>query len=186
MFCDHDFSDIWVYLTDIVLGGPRPGGYQLRRMSDLIPASLSPAALEAFFHAKIPLTKAMGLRVIGTGPDLIELEAPLEPNLNHLGSVFGGTLHALPTLACYAALWTVLHDGGIDGHVIVKDSAARYRQLVMRPFRAVCPRPSTEAAAEFLEDLRRHKKAVMSLESVVPGDNGKPAVEFSGSFVAVV
>lgn len=155
-------------------------------MSDLVPASLSPAALEAFFHAKIPLTKAMGLRVLSTGPDLIELEAPLEPNINHLGSVFGGALHALPTLACYTALWTVLHEGGIDGHVIVKDSTARYRQLVVRPFRAVCQRPSAELAAAFLADLRRHKKARMDLESVVPGDNGKPAVEFRGSFVAVV
>ena len=83
-------------------------------MSDLVPDSLSPAALEAFLHAKIPLTKAMGLRAIETGPRQIVLEAPLEPNINHLGSVFGGTLHALPTLACYASGNEGLVEGWYD------------------------------------------------------------------------
>jgi thioesterase domain-containing protein len=155
-------------------------------MSDLVPDSLSPAALEAFLHAKIPLTKAMGLRVIETGPRKLVLEAPLEPNVNHLGSVFGGVLHAIPTLACYATLWTLLREGGLDGHVVVKRSQANYRQPVLGAFRASCARPSPALAAEFMNDLRRHKKARMDLESVVMGDNGKPAVEFTGSFVAVV
>ncbi len=155
-------------------------------MSDLVPDNLSPANLEKFLHAKIPLTKAMSLRVIETGPRQLVLEAPLEPNINHLGSVFGGALHALPTLACYAALWTLLVEGGVDGHVIVKKSSANYRQPVLSTFRASCQRPSPEVAAEFMNDLRRHKKARMNLESVVMGANGKPAVEFSGSFVAVV
>lgn len=168
------------------LGGESGARYQHARMSDLVPASLSPAALEQFLHAKIPLTQAMGIRVIETGPYQLVLEAPLEPNINHLGSAFGGALHALPTLACYAALWTLLHEGGIDGHVVVKQSHAHYRQPVRTTFRAVCQRPTADAAAEFLNDLRRHKKARMDLESVVPGANGKPAVEFTGSFVAVV
>src|SRR5881394_3954501 len=127
-------------------------------MSDLVPDSLSPAALEAFLHAKIPLTKAMGLRVIETGPRQLVLEAPLEPNINHLGSVFGGALHALPTLACYATLWTLLHEGGVDGHVVVKKSSAQYRQPVRDTFRAICQRPAPAIAAEFMSDLRRHKK----------------------------
>ncbi|HWA26842.1 MAG TPA: YiiD C-terminal domain-containing protein [Lacunisphaera sp.] len=155
-------------------------------MSDHVPDSLSPGALEAFLHAKIPITKAMGLRVVESGPQQLVLEAPLEPNINHLGSVFGGVLHALPTLACYTALWTLLREGGIDGHVVVKESSAHYRQPVTNTFRATCRRPPPEVAASFLNDLRRHKKARMDLESVVMGANGQPAVAFTGSFVAVV
>ncbi len=155
-------------------------------MSDLVPDSLSPAVLEAFLHAKIPLTKAMGIRVIESGPRQLVLEAPLAPNINHLGSVFGGALHALPTLACYAALWTLLVEGGVDGHVVVEKSSANYRQPVRATFRASCQRPSAAAAAEFMDDLRRHKKARMELLSIVAGADGKPAVEFRGSFVAVV
>jgi thioesterase domain-containing protein len=155
-------------------------------MSDSVPASLAPPDLEAYLHEKIPLTRAMGIRVLATGPRQLVLEAPLAPNINHLGSAFGGALHALPTLACYAALWTLVREGGLDAHVVVKKSYANYRQPVRGTFRAVCDRPPPGIAAEFLDDLRRHKKARMDLESTVPGTEGKPAVEFHGSFVAVI
>ena len=146
---------------------------------------MSARDLAAFLHEKIPLTRAMGLRVAETGARLV-LEAPLEPNVNHLGSAFGGSLHALPTLACYAVLWTLLFEAGIDGHVVVKHSSANYRQPVRGPIRAACVRPAPEVTAAFLADLRRNKKARMELSAVVEGANGKPAVEYSGTFVALI
>jgi thioesterase domain-containing protein len=146
---------------------------------------MSARDLEAFLHAKIPLTHAMGVRVIETGARLV-LEAPLGANVNHLGTAFGGSLHALPTLACYAALWTLLREAGLDGHVVVKQSSASYRQPVKGTLRAVCLRPAPGLAAEFLADLDRHKKARMELAAIVEGADGRPAVEFSGTFVAVV
>lgn len=155
-------------------------------MSEVVPASLSPLRLENFLHARIPLTAAMGIRVIATGPHRLILEAPLAPNVNHLGSAFGGALHTLPTLACYATLWTLLVEGGLDGHVVVKESHARYRAPVRDTFRASCERPAPELVAKFLDELRRFRKARMELQSVVDGPDGKPAVEFTGSFVAVV
>lgn len=155
-------------------------------MSDIVPVSMAPAELEKFLHTKIPLTAAMGIRVIQTGPRQLILEAPLAPNINHLGSVFGGALHTLPTLACYAALWTLLVEGGVDGHVVVKESHAHYRSPVRGSFRATCERPAPDLAARFIDELRRFKKARMDLASVIAGAEGKPAVEFTGSFVAVV
>jgi thioesterase domain-containing protein len=155
-------------------------------MSEVVPASLSPLALEKILHAKIPLTAAMGIRVVQTGPHRLILEAPLAPNVNHLGTAFGGALHTLPTLACYAALWTLLVEGGLDGHVLVKESHARYRAPVRGTFRATCERPAPDLVTRFLDELRRFKKARMDLSSMVDGTDGKPAVEFTGSFVAVV
>jgi thioesterase domain-containing protein len=146
---------------------------------------MSPRDLEAFLHDKIPLTRAMGLRVAENGARLV-LEAPLAANVNHLGTAFGGSLHALPTLACYAALWTLLVEAGLDGHVVVKRSAASYRHPVTDVLRASCVRPPPDRAAEFLADLRRHKKARMEMAAMVEGDDGRTAVEFSGTFVALV
>jgi len=147
---------------------------------------MSARDLEAFLHANIPLSKTMGVRVIESGGPRLVLEAPLEPNVNHLGAAFGGSLHTLPLLACYTALWTVLCDAGIDTHVIVKRSNAHYRQPVNGPLRAVCLRPTPDSATKFMADLRRHKKARMELSAVVEGANGKPAVDFHGSFVAII
>ena len=155
-------------------------------MSNLVPDSMSTQGLEAFLHDKIPLTRAMGLHVAESNTQRLVLEAPLTANVNHLGTAFGGSLHALPTLACYAALWTLLREAGLDGHVVVKRSAANYRQPVTGTLRAVCVRPAPAIVAEFIADLRRHKKARMELTAIVEGADGKPAVEFSGSFVAVV
>jgi len=155
-------------------------------MSELVPDSLSTKGLEAFLHEKIPLTKAMGLHVAESTAQRLVLEAPLDRNVNHLGTAFGGSLHALPTLACYAGLWTLMREAGIDGHVVVKQSQAFYRQPVTGTLRAVCVRPPAALVSEFIRDLQRHKKARLVLTAIVEGANGKPAVEYSGSFVAVV
>jgi len=155
-------------------------------MSELVPDSMTTRGLEAFLHEKIPLTQAMGLHVAESSPARLVLEAPLAANRNHLGTAFGGSLHALPTLACYAALWTLLREAGIDGHVVVKRSAASYRSPVTGVLRATCVRPPAELVAEFIDDLRRHRKARMELTAIVEGAGGRPAVEFTGSFVAVV
>jgi len=155
-------------------------------MTDTIPENLSPQALEAYLHKQIPLSRAMEVRVVETGPERLVLEAPLAANINHLGSAFGGSLHALSTLACYSALWTVMREAGVNGHVVVKRSGANYRQPVKGGLRAVCSRPANGTVTRFLDDLRRHKKARMELVAIIAGDNGKPAVEFHGTFVALV
>lgn len=155
-------------------------------MSELVPDSMTTRGLEEFLHEKIPLTRAMGLRVTESSPQRLILEAPLENNVNHLGTAFGGSLHTLPTLACYAALWMLLRETGIDGHVVVKHSEAFYRQPVTGTLRAVCVRPPRTDSQDFIRDLERHRKARMTLTAVVEGTHGKPAVEFSGDFVAVV
>lgn len=154
-------------------------------MSHLTPDSMSTRGLEAFLHEKIPLTRAMGLHVAESNARRLVLEAPLAANVNHLGTAFGGSLHTLSILACYAAVWTLLRETGIDGHVVVKHSAASYRQPVTGTLRAVCARPAAGLVAEFIADLRRHKKARMELTAIVEGANGKPAVEFTGTFVAL-
>lgn len=154
-------------------------------MPPLAPASLAPAGLAAFLHEHIPLTRAMGLTVIECSPARLVLEAPLAPNRNHLGTAFGGSLHALPTLACYGALWLLLREGGREGHVVVKRSQAAYRAPVTGPLRALCLRPAPAAATEFLATFQRHGKARLDLAATVEGTNGRPAVEFSGTFVAV-
>jgi len=155
-------------------------------MSPLVPDRLGPRDLESFLHRQIPLTRALGLQVVESCGQRLVLAAPLEPNRNHLGTAFGGSLHALPTLACYATLWILLREAGIEGHVVIKRSQVQYRQPVTADFRAVCPRPAPDRVAEFMADLRRHGKARMELEALVEGPDGRAAVEFTGSFVAVV
>lgn len=153
-------------------------------MSDLVPNSMSARDLEAFLHQKIPLSRAMDVRVVESNDQQMALEAPLAANVNHLGTAFGGSLHALPTLACYATVWTIMREAGVDGHVVVKRSEANYRQPVKGPLRAICQRPTEAVREKFLSDLRRNKKARMEMQALIAGPDGNAAVEFHGTFVA--
>lgn len=154
-------------------------------MSALSPNSLTARGLTEYLHDKIPLTRAMGIAVVECSATRLIVEAPLAPNRNHLGTAFGGSLHAIPTLACYGTLWMLVREAGFESHVVVKRSHAEYRSPVQGALRAVCMRPPAARCAEFAADLHRHKKARMDLRAIVEGANGKPAVEFSGSFVAI-
>lgn len=155
-------------------------------MSHHVPESVSADGLTAFLHEHIPLTRAMELRAVEVSGERLVLEAPLEPNRNHLGTAFGGSLHTVPLLACYCAQWVELRAAGLDGHVVVKRSNAIYRAPVEGAIRAVCERPSRETVATFLASLRRNHKARLELRASILGADGKGAVEFDGSFVAVL
>ncbi len=155
-------------------------------MSQLVPDSTSARGLTAFLHEQIPFSRAMEMRAVENNAQRLVLEAPLGPNRNHLGTAFGGSLQALPTLACYGVLWTVLREAKVEGHVVVKRAHATFHEPVAGPLRATCQRPPAAEVHEFLAALQRHGKARMELHAVVAGSSpAKPAVKFSGSFVAV-
>ncbi len=47
---------------------------------------------EEFFHQKIPLTRAMGVRLVAASGDSFAIEAPVALNYNHLHTAFGSTI----------------------------------------------------------------------------------------------
>jgi thioesterase domain-containing protein len=58
--------------------------------------------LKEYLYQHIPLSQALGLEVIEASLENIVLGAPFLPNINHKHTVFGGSLHALSTLACWS------------------------------------------------------------------------------------
>ncbi|OLK26447.1 YiiD C-terminal domain-containing protein, partial [Xanthomonas oryzae] len=49
--------------------------------------------LEAILHHDIPLTRSLGLRVEQWENHELRLQVPLQPNINHKSSMFGGSLY---------------------------------------------------------------------------------------------
>lgn len=143
---------------------------------------MSPAEIEAFLHEKIPLAQAMGVRVEACDAEAFVLTAPLEPNHNHLGTAFGGSLAALATLTGYACLWHALDDR--DAHVVIRRSELDYRHPVRGMLRAVCQRPAENRLADFRATFARAGKARISLEVMIE-EGGRDCLHFRGEFVAV-
>src|SRR5207237_1478847 len=105
------------------------------------------AAAEKFLHEQIPITRAMGLRVIANDESGFVVEAPVALNSNHLRTAFGGSINAVATLAAYGFLWLELNDPG--AHVVVAESSIRFLRPVHETIHAICLRPGRDELAAF-------------------------------------
>ena len=70
--------------------------------------------LRAKLRRDMPITKALGLRVVGREGAGLVLSSPLAPNINHKGTAFAGSLNATATLAGWGTIWLVLRERGMD------------------------------------------------------------------------
>jgi thioesterase domain-containing protein len=136
---------------------------------------------QAFFHEQIPITRAMGVRVVANDENGFMIEAPVALNSNHLRTAFGGSINAVATLAAYGFLWLELEDANV--HVVVAESSIRFLRPVRETIRAICLRPAAEEWAAFRSQFATKGKARIALRvNVIEG--GETAAEFEGTFVA--
>ena len=136
---------------------------------------------EEYFHQQIPITLAMGVRVVAHDAEQFVLEAPVESNSNHLRTAFGGSINAVATLAAYGLVWIELKDRG--AHVVVAESSIRFLRPVHETIRAVGRKPNPEEWAAFESQLAAKGKARVTLRVSVM-DGSEMAAEFKGVFVA--
>jgi thioesterase domain-containing protein len=137
-------------------------------------------AAERFFHEQIPLTRAMGLRVIAHDESGFVVEAPVALNSNHLRTAFGGSINAVATLAAYGLLWLELNDAAV--HVVVAESSIRFLRPVREIIRAICLRPALHELEAFRAQFAAKRKAGIALHVKVV-EAGATAAEFDGAFV---
>jgi thioesterase domain-containing protein len=144
---------------------------------------MSPAQrIEELLHSKVPITRAMGVKVEHYDGERLVLVAPLDRNVNHLGTAFGGSLNALAVLSGYGLLWLELRDA--ESHIVIRESSISYERPVRGQLRAVCLRPEEEALTQFKETFHQKGKARISLSATIE-DEGRAAVRFRGTFVAL-
>jgi thioesterase domain-containing protein len=138
-------------------------------------------AAEKYFHEQIPITRAMGVRVVANDENGFVIQAPVALNSNHLGTAFGGSINAVATLAAYGFLWLELNDSSV--HVVVAESSIRFLRPVRETIRAICLRPVADDLAAFRTQFAAKRKARINLHvKIVEAD--ETAAEFEGTFVA--
>jgi len=143
----------------------------------------SPAReIQELFYSKIPLTRAMGVRVEDYNGVQLILSAPLDANINHLGTAFGGSLYTLAVLSGYGLLWIKLQDA--QSHLVLRDSSISYERPVRGDIRAICASPEAETLAEFKQTFQQKGKARIALSATIE-DQGITAARFLGTFVAL-
>jgi thioesterase domain-containing protein len=138
--------------------------------------------IQELFYSKIPITRALGVKVEHYDGESLVLSAPLEANINHLGTAFGGSLHALAVLSGYGLLWLELQEA--ECHIVIRESSISYERPVTGELRATCARPEADALSEFKKDFHDKGRARITLSATIE-DQGKTAVRFQGTFIAM-
>ena len=138
--------------------------------------------LQTTLHREIPLSAALGLRVMSYVDGCVTLEAPLAPNINHKESAFAGSLNAVATLTGWSLLWLLLDEAALAGKTVIQDSAIVYRAPVAADFAARCWLPEPAQLQRFLLTLRKRRRARLALTAQI-GQGDLVAVHFSGRYV---
>ena len=134
---------------------------------------------EEYFHRAIPLTRAMGGRVVANDDGGFVVEAPVALNYNHLHTGFGGSINAVATLAAYGFLWLQVRDSA--AHVVIAESSIKFLRPVRETISAKCLRPDDDELRALHASLRDSGKARISLRVQVE-ENSRLAAEFTGRF----
>src|SRR5690606_41610050 len=142
------------------------------------------AAFEDYLHRQIPLSKAMGIRVVSIDADAVILHVPLAPNINHRETVCGGRATAAAMLGAWSLVHTRLRDAGLDAKVVIRRHAMVFDAPMADDFtvRAVLTRPADWEG--FVRQLTRKRMARIAVTAVLGCGRGS-AASFEGEFVAL-
>lgn len=120
------------------------------------------------FHAKIPISRDMGLRVTEVSSSHAVVSVPLAPNINHVHTVFGGSLYAAAALSCYALFQALSREaGGLSDELVIQEGGIKYLSPVDGDFTVRAELADPEDGRKFIETLRRHGKARLKLVASV-------------------
>jgi thioesterase domain-containing protein len=141
--------------------------------------------LESVLHHDIPLTRDMGLKVLDWQDQQLRLHLPLDVNVNHKSTMFGGSLYCGAVLAGWGWLCLRLREEGIeDGHIVIQEGQISYPLPVTTDAVAICDAPSDKDWKKFLTIYKRYGRARLTLStSVVNNGSEELAVTFVGQYV---
>ena len=145
---------------------------------------MQPQDLEQYLHEHIPLSRAMRVAVVAVGADSVTLAAPIEPNLNHRGTVFGGSISAVAILAAWSLLHTRLRGEGVACRLVIQRNSMDYLKPVDADFAATSLPPSAADWQAFKRMLARKGIARITVRCVMDCA-GATVAQFEGEFVAL-
>ena len=95
------------------------------------------ANLENYLLQHIPLSAAIGVKVEAALSEHVILSAPFLNNINHKNTVFGGSLHAVATLACWSLLYVnLLEMSEKNIQIVIASSEIFYTAPVISDFKS--------------------------------------------------
>ncbi|MBE7731729.1 YiiD C-terminal domain-containing protein [Devosia faecipullorum] len=145
---------------------------------------MNPAALTTFLHDNIPLSRAMDVSVLSADAEGVVLTAPLDPNINVHGTMFGGSVSTLGLLAAWSVLHLRLEAEHIANQLVIHKSAVDYLLPIRGAAKAIA-RLDDNGWENFRTTLDRRGKARLSVVAELLSE-GQVAARLTGEFVALL
>ena len=145
---------------------------------------MTPAALADFLKHHIPLSQAMDVVVVEASAERVVIEAPLAPNMNVHGTMFGGSAAVLALLAAWSLLHLRLEQAGIANQLVIHKTEMDYLKPISGAARAIARLDGADWDS-FAHVLERRGKARIKVMAELMHD-GEVAARLVGEFVAIV
>jgi thioesterase domain-containing protein len=144
-----------------------------------------PSYLQARIDREIALARHIGVAVERADDHDFVLSAPLEPNGNHQGTAFGGSLYCVAVLTGWAWAARYLAMRGIDADPVIQESDLRFLAPVSGELRAHLTMPGGAEIDKFRRMLERAGRGRIRLR-VELRQGPLVAAKFDGMFAAVL
>ena len=142
--------------------------------------------LEKLITLQIPVTRHLHFRVLVDNNHLPVLEVPLQPNINHLGTAFGGSLSMLCTIEGWACMYLLLQQHELMADILIQKSEMNFLSQVEDDFKVTSIHPSQTELDVFIRTFHRFGKARIPIRCYVQEQNRSvTAARFTGSYAAV-
>jgi thioesterase domain-containing protein len=139
---------------------------------------------ERYLHLYFPVSRHLGVRVLGVGPEGVRLGAPLAANFNRGETAFGGSLSALAILAAWSWLRLQLDAHGFAGSLVIQRNAVEYLAPATSDFEAFARSPEPSQWERFRRTLERRGRARIELDAELRVGEELVA-RFRGEYVAL-
>lgn len=138
--------------------------------------------LQNVLHKEIPITSDIGIQVEHCDANKIVLTAPLEPNINHKCTAFGGSLYSVAVLAGWSFVYNNMKLHELSGHIVIQHSEVNYIIPVDGQIRAVCAIQDQDSLNRFIKIYKRKGLARIKLQVKVMF-NETEAMILNGQYV---
>jgi thioesterase domain-containing protein len=145
---------------------------------------MRPEHLQASLYERIPVSRAMAIRVATAEPGQVVLHAPLAPNVNHSGTVFGGSASAVAVLAAWSLVEVRLQADRQPGRIVIRRSEMDFERPIQGDFVATASAPPIDDWARLLQTLQRGRMGRIAVRSVLTCA-GERVGELEGEFAVI-
>ena len=140
--------------------------------------------LENYLFDCVPIAKSLAIKVTEVETSHVSISAPIQPNRNHLNTVFGGSSSMVCILTAWSLFQSRIIANQLDGKIMIRKQTVNYLKPIVTDF--VCNAFFNDGLDWnlFVNTFNTAHKARLSITAQIYQDN-QLAVEFEGVFVLI-